>query len=42
MQAAITLYLANGFKEIPAYRFNPHPEARYFELLIDPLVPGNG
>ena len=32
MGAAIRLYRANGFVEIPAYRHNPHPEARYFEL----------
>jgi carbonic anhydrase len=37
MQAAIRLYQAHGFVEIPAYRFNPHDEARYFELkLHDP------
>ena len=32
MQAAIRLYQANGFVEIPPYRFNPHEQARYFEL----------
>lgn len=39
MQSAIKLYCANGFREITAYRFNPHPEARYFELMIDEDVP---
>lgn len=34
MQAAIRLYRANGFVEIPPYRFNPHDEARYFELTL--------
>ncbi len=34
MEAAIRLYRANGFVEIPPYRFNPHEEARYFELKI--------
>ena len=34
MAAAIRLYRANGFKEIPPYRFNPHDEARYFELTL--------
>ena len=32
MKSAIKLYTDNGFVEIPAYRFNPHDEARYFEL----------
>lgn len=34
MQAAIKLYTDHGFVEIPAYRYNPHAEARYFELKL--------
>lgn len=34
MAAAIRLYQAHGFVEILAYRFNPHDEARYFELKL--------
>ena len=34
MKPAIKLYTANGFVEIPAYRHNPHEEARYFELAL--------
>lgn len=34
IQAAIRLYRANGFVEIPPYRFNPHEQARYFELKL--------
>ena len=32
MKSAIRLYTDNGFREIDAYRYNPHEEARYFEL----------
>jgi GNAT superfamily N-acetyltransferase len=32
MQTAIKLYIDNGFVEIPAYRYNPHEAAKYFEL----------
>ena len=32
MKSAIKLYADNGFVEIPAYRYNPYEEARYFEL----------
>ena len=32
MKSAIKLYTDNGFVEIPAYRYNPYEEARYFEL----------
>ena len=32
MKSAIKLYTDNGFLEIPAYRYNPYEEARYFEL----------
>ncbi len=35
MQTAIKLYTDNGFVEIPAYRYNPHEVARYFELDLD-------
>jgi carbonic anhydrase len=31
---AIKLYTDHGFTEIPAYRFNPHDHARYFELVL--------
>jgi len=34
MKSAIKLYVDNGFIEIPAYRYNPHEAARYFELKI--------
>lgn len=34
MHAAIKLYTNHGFVEIPAYRFNPHDHARYFELAL--------
>ena len=34
MKAAIHLYLSQGFVEIPAYRFNPHEGAKYFELKL--------
>lgn len=36
MHAAIKLYTDHGFTEIPAYRFNPHDHARYFELRLIP------
>lgn len=35
MKAAIHLYVGAGFVEIPPYRFNPHEEARYFELMLN-------
>jgi carbonic anhydrase len=34
MKSAIKLYKDYGFIEIPAYRYNPHEAARYFELKI--------
>jgi ribosomal protein S18 acetylase RimI-like enzyme len=34
MQSAIKLYKAYGFYEIPAYTFNPIPEAVYLELRL--------
>lgn len=34
MQSAIGLYIAHGFVEILPYRYNPHAEARYFELKL--------
>lgn len=35
MAAAIALYRSFGFRETAPYRFNPQPDAKYFEL---PLV----
>ena len=32
MKSAIKLYTDHGFKEISAYRHNPHESAKYFEL----------
>lgn len=32
MAEANALYERLGFRDIPAYRFNPHPQARYLEL----------
>jgi hypothetical protein len=37
MKSAIRLYVDHGFIEIPAYRYNPHEAARYFELKISRL-----
>jgi len=34
MTAAIMLYKALGFEEIGAYRYNPAPEAKYFEFKL--------
>jgi putative acetyltransferase len=34
MATAIKLYRDFGFKEIPAYRYNPNPDALYFELKL--------
>jgi len=40
MAAAIDLYRQLGFREIGAYRYNPFPDARYFELgLSEPPGP---
>ena len=39
MKPAIRLYSDYGFMEIPAYRYNPHEAARYFELKIKPAGP---
>ncbi len=35
MDTAIALYRSFGFREIPPYRVNPQPGARFFELSID-------
>jgi len=41
MTRAIKMYRALGFKEIPAYRFNPVPGSLFFELqLAEVTVPG--
>ncbi len=34
MRRAAALYEALGFREIPAYYDNPHPEVRYLELAL--------
>lgn len=34
MKFAIKLYTDHGFREIPAYRYNPQEGARYFELRL--------
>jgi ribosomal protein S18 acetylase RimI-like enzyme len=34
MQSAIKLYKSFGFYEIPAYTFNPIPDAVYLELKL--------
>ncbi|MFX1328328.1 MAG: GNAT family N-acetyltransferase [Promethearchaeota archaeon] len=34
MKDAIKLYIALGFKEIPAYRYNPFENAKFFELKL--------
>ena len=36
MQRAIAMYAALGFRDIPPYRENPIPGARYMEIDIDP------
>ncbi len=35
MDAAMGLYKKMGFYEIPAYRFNPFEEAKYFEIQLN-------
>jgi carbonic anhydrase len=34
MKSAIKIYTECGFVEIPAYRYNPHEDAKYFELVL--------
>jgi putative acetyltransferase len=36
MQAAAAIYEAAGFRQIPPYRLNPLPTARYYELTLGP------
>jgi ribosomal protein S18 acetylase RimI-like enzyme len=35
MTAALSLYESLGFRDIEPYRFNPFPEARYLELVLE-------
>ena len=39
LAAAISLYRSLGFVEIEAYRHNPQPDARFFELDLDKISP---
>ncbi|MGQ0650477.1 MAG: GNAT family N-acetyltransferase [Gemmatimonadaceae bacterium] len=39
MRSAARLYRAMGFEEIPAYRPNPMPGSRFFEIVVDPAEP---
>ena len=34
MKGAIALYVSLGFREVAAYRFNPEPDAKFFELVV--------
>ena len=34
LEEANTLYESLGFREVPAYRHNPRPDARYLELVL--------
>jgi putative acetyltransferase len=36
LDRAISMYRNTGFKEITAYRHNPHPDALFFELRLSP------
>jgi hypothetical protein len=36
MGAAIAMYRALGFREIPAYRHNPVPGALFLEMTLGP------
>lgn len=38
MTSAVALYRSLGFAEIPPYRYNPVPGARFFELVLVPLA----
>lgn len=42
MLEAIALYRDLGFDSIPAYRYNPDPKARYYELKLSEWQPATG
>lgn len=39
LERAVTLYRQMGFREIPAYRYNPDPTVLYLEKRLTPAAP---